>query len=102
MTRPVTIKDIHTLDELEANVERVFAAVRGLREDETAFVLGIAQYGALWMAADARITERNATKREKLRDDLVAALLKYSMESGKEYAKIMIDEGSIRGRVRPV
>ncbi len=95
-------QEILQLDDLEACVERVFAAVRGLREDKLGLVLAIAQYGALWIAADSHVVdEPNEKRRKKMRGAIIHALLEHTLTSGKQYAEAMIAEGSIRGRTRP-
>ena len=92
---------IMLIDDLEACVERVFASVRGLREDKCALVLAIAQYGLLWFAADAHIIEaKNAKARKKARGKLIHAVLTHSTDVGRQYAEIMIAEGHLRARVR--
>ena len=99
--RPITHQDIMALDDLEAKVERVFSAVRGLREDQLGLVLAIAQYGALWIAADAHILPHvTGAEREVMRRDMIDALLAHSMPAGKAYAQAMIAEGTLHGRVR--
>jgi hypothetical protein len=91
----VPFSAIQNIDALEANVERVLKAVRGLREDETSLVLAIARYAHAWMATKAHCPDD-----ERLQRKMIRQLLALSESSGKAYAEAMIAEGSIRGYVR--